>query len=170
MASGHAYGDLRDAGLDSLAKATRALDVARCSAGVARPDTPAADLGRHQIQDLLRVVVDETFREDEEPIRCFAAWTLAHYTLRKNDLAHVANQDAFARLASLVVDGDLVGAVSRKAKAGDLEANDYALLTVSSWPARFFRVRATSSRRRSRRTARRSATRAPGNCGRSTGW
>ena len=130
VASGHAYGDLRDAGLDSLAKATRALDVARCSAGVARPDTPAADLGRHQIQDLLRVVVDETFREDEEPIRCFAAWTLAHYTLRKNDLAHVANQDAFARLASLVVDGDLVGAVSRKAKAGDLEANDYALLTV----------------------------------------
>ena len=33
-------------------------------------------------------------------------------------------------VASLVVDGDLVGAVSRKAKAGDLEANDYALLTA----------------------------------------
>ena len=28
------------------------------------------------------------------------------------------------------IDGDLVGAVSRKAKAGDLAANDYALLTV----------------------------------------
>ena len=144
--------------------------MARCSAAVPWPDTPAADLGRHQIQDLLRVVVDQTFREDEEPIRCFAAWTLAHYTLRKNDLAHVANQDAFARLASLVVDGDLVGAVSRKAKAGDLEANDYALLTVRL-VART--LKNLAGHELTAALAADGATKrdeSPGNCGRSTGW
>ena len=119
---------LREAGLLALMKATGGLDVLRCSAGVAYEHIRPSDLGRHQIQDLLSVVAGDD--DQEEPILCFAAWTLAHFTLREHDLAHVANQGAFARLGKLVVDGTLVQAVSMRAKEGTLAENDPELLTL----------------------------------------
>ena len=107
---------IREHALRALANATARLDVARASAGVVFENVAAVDLKLHQIRDLLAVVAPLSDKEithgpgaggprgspNEEPLRCFGSWILAHFTLRADDCQHVANQGGFGRLAAVV--------------------------------------------------------------------
>ena len=90
---------------------TRALDVLGASAGVEYENVDRPELELYQIDDLLMQICDvESPKPGErEPLRAFAAWTLAHFTETSDvDCRHVANQEGFDLISRVLTDTRLV--------------------------------------------------------------